>query len=213
MDLAGGKYPDYEQEWLLDGRPNPPYRRSISRGDITGKYATGAATTVPYVSAVTAQIGDVINFVSFAIGTLAGTPGATSFVVVYSAVPTASAAATVLGVSAATTFVAGTNKLALTSSVAVVPTIGTPQNGTASTFGAGPVVLGVAIVEAWTTSASQYDGMAGGSVAFKSLIGSQVPLVTQLPALAAPPAVGSTSGVTVTAPAAGILPYVVLSSQ
>jgi hypothetical protein len=214
MDLAGGHYPDYEQEWLLDGKPIPPYRRSISRGDITGAAVTGAATQVPYVTAVTAQIGDIVNFVSFAIGTLAGTAGNSSFVVVYSAVPTASAAATVLGVSATTTFVAGNNKIALTSSVAVVPTIGTPQNGTASTFGAGPVVLGVAIVEAWTTTASQFDCMAGAKAAFKGVLGSQIPLAQQLPSLGGvPPAIGNSSGVTVTAPSTGVLPYVVLSAQ
>lgn len=214
MDLAGGKYPDYEQEWLFDGQPNPPYRRSISRGDITGAAVTGAATQVPYVVAVTAQIGDVFNFVSFAIGTLAGAAGATSFVVVYSAVPTASASATVLGVSATTTFVLGNNKIALSAPVSVVPTIGTPQNGTASTFGAGPVVLGVAIVEAWTTTASQFDCMSGAKAAFKGVLGSQIPLAQQLPTLAGvPPTVGSPSGTTVTAPSTGVLPYVVLSRQ
>lgn len=212
MDLAGGKYPDYEPEWLLDGQPASPYRRSISRGDITGAAVTGAATQVPYLCAVTAQIGDVINYVSFGIGTLAGTAGNSSFVVVYSAMPTASAAATVLGVSATTTFVAGANKIALSAPVVLAPTIGTPQNAVASTLGAGPLVLGVAIVETWTTTGSQFDGMSGGKFAFKGLLSGQIPLVTQANALlAAPPAVNSTSGVAYTAPSTGFLPYVLLS--
>lgn len=212
MDLAGGKYPDYEVEWLLDGQPAQPYRRSISRGDITGAAVTGAATQVPYVTAVTAQIGDVINFVSFGIGTLAGTAGSTSYVVVYSAVPTASAAATVLGVSATTTFIAGANKIALSAQVVLAPTIGTPQNAVGSTLGAGPVVLGVAIVETWTTTASQLDCMSGGKQAFKGLIGSQIPLASlSSGTVASPPAVGSSSGTTWTTPTTGVLPYVVLS--
>lgn len=212
MDLAGGKYADYEEEWLFDGQPASPYRRSISRRDITGAAVTGAATQVPYVVAVPCQVGDIFNFVTFSIGTLAGTAGNTSFVVVYSAMPTASAAATVLGVSATTTFVAGTNKIALSAPVQLVPTIGTPQNAVASTLGSGPLVLGVAIVEAWTTTGSQFDCASGAANAFKGIVGNQLVLATKLPTLGGtPPTVGGTSGTTVTAPTAGVLPYVVLS--
>lgn len=212
MDLAGGKYPDYEVEWLLDGQPSPPYRRSISRGDITGAAVTGAATQVPYVTAVTAQIGDVFGFVTFGIGTLAGTAGNSSFVVVYSGIPTATNNVQVLGVSATTTFVAGANKIALTAPVALTPTIGTPQNAVGSTLGSGPLVLGVAIVEAWTTTGSQFDCMSGSKAAFKGLIGSQLPLAQVASGtLGAPPAVGSLAGSGWTNPATGVLPYVVLS--
>lgn len=214
MDLAGGKYADYNEEWLLDGQPNPPFRRSISRGDITGAAVTGAATQVPYVVAVPAQVGDVFNYVTFAIGTLAGTAGNTSFVVVYSGVPSATNNVQVLGVSATTTFTAGTNKIALSAPVALTPTIGTPQNAVGSTVGAGPLVLGVAIVETWTTTGSQFDCMSGGAAAFKGLLTGQIPLATKLPTLGGtPPAVGSLSGTTVTAPTTGVLPYVVLSRQ
>lgn len=212
MDLAGGKYPDYYLEWMLDGQPSSPYRPSISRGDINTTAVTGAATQVPYLVAVPAQVGDVVSFVSFGIGTLAGTAGNSSFVVVYSGMPTASNAVTVLGVSAATTFTAGANKIALTSQVAIAPTIGTPQNAVASNLGSGPVVLGVAIVEAWTTTGSLFDAMAGGASAFKGLLTGQLPLVTKLPTLGGtPPTVGSSSGTTVTAPTTGLVPYVVLS--
>jgi hypothetical protein len=212
MDLAGGRYPDYAEEWLLDGQPSPPYRRSISRGDINTGAVTGAATQVPYVVAVPAQVGDVFNYVTFGISTLAGTAGSTSFVVVYSAMPTSSAAATVLGVSAATTFVAGANKIALTAPVALAPTIGTPQNSAGSTTGNGPMVLGVAIVETWTTTGSQFDAMAGGTVGFKGLLTGQIALATKLPTLSGtPPTVGSSSGTTVTAPSTGLIPYIVLS--
>lgn len=212
MDLAGGKYADYDEEWLFDGQPASPYRRSISRRDITGAAVTGAATQVPYVVAVPAQVGDIFNFVSFAIGTLAGTAGNSSFVVVYAGMPSASNNVQVLGVSAATTFVAGTNKIALTSSVAMTPTIGTPQNAVGSTVGNGPLVLGVAIVEAWTTTGSQFDCASGAKAAFKGIVGAQIPLATTLPTLGGtPPAVGSLSGTTITAPSTGVLPYVVLS--
>jgi hypothetical protein len=212
MDLSGGRHPDYNEEWLFDGQPNPPFRRSISRGDINTAAVTGAASLLPYVVAVPAQVGDVFNYVSFAIGTLAGTPGATSFVVVYNAMPTAAAAATVIGVSAVTTFTAGANKIALTAPLALAPTIGTPQNAVASNLGSGPVILGVAIVETWTTTGSLFDAMAGGASAFKGLLTGQVPLVTKLPTLGGtPPAIGTSSGTSITAPATGLVPYVVLS--
>jgi hypothetical protein len=211
-DLVSGRYPDYFNEWLLDGQPSPPYRQSISRGDITGAAVTGAATQVPYVTAVCAEPGDVFGYVSFGIGTLAGTAGNTSFVVVYSAMPTASGAATVLGVSATTTFTAGANKIALTAPVTVAGTLYTPQGSAPASLQNGPVVLGVAIVEAWTTTGSQFDCMSGGKSAFKGLLTGQVPLATQLPTLGGtPPAVGSSSGTTITAPSTGVLPYVVLS--
>lgn len=212
MDLAGGRHPDYNEEWLFDGQPVTPYRRSISRGDVNTAAVTGAATQIPYVVAVPAQIGDVFNYVTFGIGTLAGTAGSTSFVVVYNAMPTAAAAATVLGVSAATTFTAGANKIALTAPVVVAPTVGTPQNAVASVLGSGPVVLGVAIVETWTTTGSLFDAMAGGAAAFKGLLTGQLPLVTKLPTLSGtPPVLGASSGTTITAPATGLVPYLVLS--
>lgn len=196
-DLASGRYPDTYAEHLLDGQPSSPYRATCSRTALTGAAVSGAATQVPYVSALAVEPGDIFNFVSFSIGTLAGTAGNTSFVVVYSAMPTASAAATVVGVSATTTFIAGPNKIALTSQVQV---------------GSNAAVYGVAIVEAWTTTGSQFDGVSGSASAFKGVIGNQLVLATKLPTLGGtPPTVGATSGTTVTAPTAGFLPYVVLS--
>jgi hypothetical protein len=196
-DLASGRYPDSYAEWLLDGQPSSPYRATCSRTAVTGAAVTGAATQVPYVVACPVEPGDVFNYVSFSIGTLAGTAGNSSFVVVYSATPTASAAATVVGVSATTTFVAGANKIQLTGAVQV---------------GTSPAVYGVAIVEAWTTTGSQFDGVAGGASAFKGVIGSQVVLATKLPTLGGtPPTLGASSGTTVTAPSTGFVPYIVLS--
>lgn len=195
-DFSSGRYPDYNPEWLLDGQPASPNRASIPRTAITGAAVTGALTTVPYVTAVPVMPGDVFGFVSFTIDTLAGTPGAGSFVVVYAAVPTAAAAALVVGVSATATFVLGANKIALSSLVAV---------------GSSPLVYGVAICEAWTTTGSQFEGVTGAATAFKGQLTGQLPLATKLPAAGAPPTVGSSSGITITAPASGYLPYVVLS--
>lgn len=195
-DLASGRYPDSYAEYLLDGQPASPYRATVSRTAVTGAAVTGAASTRAYATAITVEPGDVFNFVSFSIGTLAGTAGNSSFVVVYSAVPTASAAATVLGVSATTTFVAGANKIALTSQVEV---------------GSKPAVYGVAIVETWTTTGSLFDGVSGGPSAFKGLIGGQLPLAQVSSGTVSGVAVGSSSGTAWANPTTGVLPYVVLS--
>lgn len=212
-DLVAGRYPDHYLEDLYDGQPaQGPYRATISRGDINATAVTGAATNVPYVAACAVMLGDVINYVSFAIGTLAGTAGATSFVVVYSAMPTSAAAATVLGVSAVTTFTAGSNKIALAAPVVIAGTIGTTQGAANASAINGPIIVGVAIVETWTTTGSQFDAMAGSASAFKGVLTGQIPLVTKLPTLSGtPPVVGASSGTTVTAPSTGLVPYIVLS--
>ena len=212
-DLVSGRYPEHFPEDLYDGVPvQGPYRQTISRGDCNTTAVTGAATQKPYVTACAVMLGDVINYVSFAIGTLAGTAGSTSFVVVYSAMPTSSAAATVLGVSATTTFTAGSNKIALTAPVVIAGTIGTNQGSANPSAINSSMIVGVAIVEAWTTTGSQFDAMAGSASAFKGVLTGQVALATVLPTLGGtPPAVGASSGTTVTAPTTGLLPYIVLS--
>lgn len=212
-DLVSGRYPDYFNEFLLDGQPNPPYRTSISRGDVTGAATVSTTSQYAYVTAVCAEPGDVFNYVSFGIGTLAGTAGSTSFVVVYSGVPTSTAAVTVLGVSATTTFTLGANKIALTAPVVVAGTVYTPQGSAPASVQNGPQVLGVAIVETWTTTASALDVMSGGKQAFKGLIGSQVPLAQISTGAVSAVTVGSSSGTGWAAPTTGTLPYVILSRQ
>ena len=58
--------PDSEEEWLLDGSPFPPFRRTISRRDIATSF--GPPTTVLNVYAVPVQVGDIFIFVSFLSG-------------------------------------------------------------------------------------------------------------------------------------------------
>lgn len=209
-DLASGRYPDSEEEWLLDGSPFPPYRRTISRRDIaTG--ATGLALTQAqlFVYAVPVQVGDIFNFVTTLVKTATATP-THSWVALYNGV---SATASLLAQSADAPggFAVGTNKLQLASAVANIGTVGTPQGaGQPAIVPNGPAVWGVALYNSGATGAV-LDGMPGGQVAGEIAVTGQLPFVSQV-ALAA----------TATAPAtlAGIaavvgtgVPYVLLSRQ
>ena len=78
-DLAGGRYPDSEEEWLLDGQPSPPYRRTISRRDIVASANFIPTVTTLNVYAVPVQAGDIFSFVSFLVKTAGATlPASTS---------------------------------------------------------------------------------------------------------------------------------------
>lgn len=214
-DLVSGRYPDFEEEWLFDGQPLPPYRRSLNRRDIAIAAGVGIpVTTKMLVTAVPCQPGDVFGYVTFGVVT-AGTQTASAFVVVYSAVPTSSAAATVLGVSATFTATAGANKIALSAPVSLSPTEYTPQGaGAAGTsLGSGPVVLGVGICLSYSAGTPTLDGSASGA-AYAGLLTGQVPIsIISSATIASPPTVGSSSGTGWTTTGGGSVPYVVLSRQ
>lgn len=209
-DLPSGRYPDSEEEWLLDGSPFPPYRRTISRRDIaTG--ATGLALTQAqlFVYAIPVQVGDIFNFITILTKTATATP-THSWAALYNGT---GASATLLAQTPDVVggFAIGASKLQLASTVANIGTIGTPQGGgSAAIVPNGPAVWGVALYNSGATGAV-LDGMPGGQVAGEIAVTGQLPFVSQV-ALAA----------TATAPAnlAGIaavvgtgVPYVLLSRQ
>ena len=207
-DLASGRYPDSEEEWLFDGQPSPPFRRTISRRDIASG-TTGLALTQAnlFVYAIPVQPGDIFNFVSFLAKTATATP-THSWVALYNGVATTSA---LLAQSADVTtgFVANANKIQLASTVANIPTVGTPQGGgTAAIVPSGPAVWGVALYNSGATGAV-LDGAPGGNVAGAVAVTGQLPLIF-----------GGALAATATAPAtlAGVAaivgtgtPYILLS--
>lgn len=212
-DIVSGKYPDFEEEWLFDGQPNPPYRRSLNRRDIATAAGVGVpATTKMLVTAVPVQPGDVFNFVTFGLVT-AGTQSATSFVVVYAGVPTSTNAYTVLGVSATFTAVAGANKIALSSPIGDVGTTYTPQGSAPASTLNGAAIWGVGLCLAYSAGSPTLDGSASGA-AYAGLLTGQIPTsIISTGTFGAPPAVGSSSGTTWTTTGGGAVPYVVLSRQ
>ena len=208
-DLPSGRYPDSEEEWLLDGMPFPPYRRTINRRDIaTGSTGITLTSANLFVYAVPVQVGDIFNYVSFLAKTATGT-GTHSWVALYNGV-SASAALLAQSADVVAGFAAGANKVQLASAVANIGTIGTPQGGgSPAVTPNGPSVWGVALYNSGASGAV-VDGMPGGNVAGAIAVSGQ-------PALALSGALAATA----TAPAtlagltafAGATPYVLLSRQ
>ena len=181
-DLVAGRYPVAEEEWVLDGTPYPPYRRSISRRDVVSSITltTGLLT----VFAVPVQDGDIFNYVSFGVKTAGGTL-THSWVALYTGVL---AGATLLAQSpdntTATGWAVGAQKIQLASTVnADVAQPGTPQGPVggpgqwSTTPLAGPTVLGVAFFQAGTTG-DTLDSMTGGAVAGEVIVTGQVPFTS-----------------------------------
>jgi hypothetical protein len=209
-DLASGRYPDTEEEWLLDGSPFPPYRRTISRRDITNS-AIPTVTTLN-VYAVPVQVGDIFNFVSFLVKTAGGTL-THSWVALYNGVATGAALlAQSTDNTTSTGWAIGAQKIALASAVANIGTIGTPQGGgSAAITPNGPAVWGIAFYQSGTTG-DTLDGAIGNasSVAGFVAVTGQVPMYSTgtLAATATAPAVLPTM-----AAASGPIPYLLLSRQ
>lgn len=213
-DLAGGRYPDSEEEWLLDGQPAPPFRRiaALKRSDIaTGSGgATIGTTQALSVFPVPVQAGDIFQFISFLVAVVGGTL-AHSWVAVYNGVATGSALlAQVADNTTATGWAVGANKLTLAAVVSNVGTVGTPQGpNTGAIVAQGPAIWGVAIYQSGTTL-NKFDGMPGGNAgAGLVAVTGQAPMVSTSAGL----------GAIATAPATlptmtagnGAVPYGVLS--
>jgi hypothetical protein len=209
-DLAAGRYPDSEEEWLLDGMPIPPYRRTISRRDIVASAAFIPTVTTLNVYAVPVQQGDVFNFVSFLVKTAGGTL-THSWVAVYNGVTTgAGLLAQVADNTTATGWAIGSQKLQLASTISNIGTVGTPQGPSTPVISPqGPAVWGIAFYQAGTTG-DTVDGMSSSAVAGAVAVTSQVPFYSTgtLAATGVAPAVLPTM-----AAAVGGIPYLLLSRQ
>lgn len=209
-DLVAGRYPVAEEEWLLDGQPYPPSRRTINRRDIVSNFIPTVTTLNVY--AIPVQAGDIFNFVSFGVKTAGGTL-THSWVAVYNGVGTGAALlAQVADNTTATGWAVGAQHLQLASPVNDVGQPGTPQGpaggpGSWALTAAAPAIWGIAFYQSGTTG-DTVDGMAGGNVAGEVLITGQVPLYSTgtLAATGTAPAVLPTM-----AAAVGGIPYLVLS--
>lgn len=205
-DLVQGRYPIAEEEWLLDGSPYPPFRRTMSRRDITSTF--NATQAVLFVFAVPVQVGDIFNFVQLAVKTATATP-THSWAAVYNGTAATSA---LLAQSADVTtgFPAGNVKLQLGSTVANTATVGTPQGpGTPAIVADAPAVWGVAVYNSGATGAV-LDGMAGGAVNGEVIATGQVPIASSVALAATATAPATLAGL---AAIAGAVPYVLLSRQ
>jgi len=208
-DLASGRYPDSEEEWLLDGSPIPPYRRTISRRDIV-------TTVIPTVTnlnvyAVPVQAGDIFNFVSF-LASVAGGTLTHSWVALYNGVATGAALlAQSTDNTTATGWAATAQKIQLAATVSNIGTAGTPQGpSTGVIVPQGPAIWGIAFYQSGTTG-NTIDAMTSSAVAGAVALTGQVPLYASggaLVATATAPAVLPAMAATV-----GKVPYLLLSRQ
>src|SRR5579859_2118128 len=174
-DLTEGRYAYAEEEWLLDGQPNPPYRRTISRRDIAAG-STGIALTQAtlFVYAIPVQAGDIFDYISILVKTATATP-THSWAALYNGITT-SAALLAQTSDVTTGFAAGANKLQLGSVVSNIGTVGTPQGpSTPAIVSQGPAVWCVALYNSGATGAV-LDGMPGGNVAGAVALTGQLPL-------------------------------------
>jgi hypothetical protein len=206
MDLEGGRYATFEEEWILDGSPSLPYRRSIGRREIAGSLTITPATM--YVIAVPVQLGDAFTIATLPVKTATGTP-THSWVALYNGV-TAGAQLMCQSADSTSGFTVGANVLAVTTILAPVyvsGTVGTPQSGGPITPSAA-AVWGVVIYNSGGSGAVLDSSAAAGSIAGEVIKTGQIPLVqtASLSATATAPA---------TLPAltevASAIPYVLLS--
>lgn len=213
-DLTSGRYAAAEEEWVLDGMPVPPYRRTISRRDIasgSGGLTVGVTQQLA-VFPVPVQVGDIFNYASFLIAVAGGTL-AHSWVALYNGVTAGSALlAQVADNTTATGWAVGAQKLALPSTVSNIATEGIPQGPSSGAIVAsGPAVWGIAIYQSGTTL-NKFDAMPGSGASNGAVaLGAQVPMVSQsgsLGAIAAAPSV-----LPAMTPGNGAVPYVALSRQ
>jgi hypothetical protein len=214
-DLASGRYADSNEEWVLDGQPAPPYRRTISRGDIASGTAglVVSTTQVLTVFPVPVQAGDIFNYVSFLIAT-AATTSIHAWVALYSGTATG---ATLLAMGPAdnttgTGWAQGASKLGLASTQSNIGTIGTPQGaGQPAIVAQGPAIWGIGIYQSAATL-NAFDAMPGSGAGNGAVaVTGQIPLVSKsasLGAIATAPAV-----LPAMTPGSGPVPYVLLSRQ
>jgi hypothetical protein len=199
MPLIAGRYPPFNEEWMLDGQPNPPYRQSISRRDILSTGVTMTTATL-YVFPVVVQPGDIIGAVNIGVKTASATP-THGWAALYTGLGTA---ATLISQSADNTSgftpTAGSQKLTLATPYLV----GTAPGATGST---GPLTIGVALYNSATTG-GVLDGMTGSSVAGGVIVTGQVPFCVSVALAATATAPANLSGV---AAAVQGVPYIALT--
>lgn len=210
-DLVQGHYPLTEEEWMLDGSPSQPYRRSISRRDIvtTGAPAGAGTGGVMLVVPVPCQQGDIIGAVSVGIATAAVGP-THAWAALYTGIGTA---ATLLSQSVdlgAAAEGVGALKFSLATPYQVGGSPGTPQGAAYTAGPSGPVALGVGIMFAASTTIPLIEGMTGGvTSSLSGLLTGQLPLAVKVGSGLTAAAPTSLSGAA--APTASFVPYVLLS--
>jgi hypothetical protein len=193
-DLASGRYPDSNEDWVQDGQPVPPDRHGLVKPGGAGNGGATMISTTLYVFPFVAQIGDIYRYIRFIVKTQAAATPAHSWAAVYNGVATGAA---LLGQTADTTagWTAGLQNQALVTVASDIGTVGTPQGGgTAAIVPDSPAVWGLALYFSGSGTGNILDAAAAaGSLAGEQLRSTQAPLC-------------STATVAATATAPAVLP-------
>jgi hypothetical protein len=213
-DLVAGRYPVSEEQWMLDGQPYPPYRRTTSRQFGAGTFTLVTATM--YIYPVVVQAGDLFNYITLIVKTQATATVTHCWAALYNGT---TSSATLLAQVADNTSGWSTNaqKLSLTAAVANTGTVGTAQGpSTAATANSGAAVWGLVLYNVTSGTGTILDAATvGGDVAGNIGLTGQIP-VTQTATLAttatAPASLGASGVGTLTAASANV-PYAILSRQ
>ena len=214
-DLVGGRYPVTDEEWLLDGQPYPPYRRTVSRRDITSTVTLGTSATTAYLYVIPVQPGDLFNYVTLMVKTAPTGTVSHSWVGVYGgylkgALLLAQTTDNTSGMST------GAQKLTLGSAIGNSPTVGTPQGpSTAATVSSGAAVWSILVYGPGSSAGTIFDGMAAGSVTGEQAFSTQPAMASTCTVTAGATAPATLPTLTAIAgtTAGGGVPYILLSQQ
>ena len=215
MDLAGGHFPQYNPDWVLDGSPSPDYRANMSRSAFStgsGGATIAAGTGVMLVVPVVCMPGDVITAINVLLDTAAATQ-THAFAALYTGITSSATLIYQSTDEGSTADSAGALSYSLGSgattpaggSYLVGGTGGTPQGAAyTGTAGGKPIVLGVGLMWAASTMPKFAGALGSGANVFKNQLALAYTAGSSL-TTAAP---ATLSGI---AAKAGPVPYVALT--
>ena len=174
-DLVAGRHPLANEDWLLDGSPFPPYRRTTSRS-LLGTSTFTLVTATMYIYPIVVQPGDIFNNLTVLVKTQATATASHCWAAIYNGT---TSTATLVAKTADTTagWGTGAQKLPLLASAANSGTVGTPQGpSTAAVVNAGPVVWAVVLYNSTSGTGTILDAqLGGGDVAGNIALTGQIP--------------------------------------
>ena len=138
-DLVSGKFPQYYEEWLLDGQPAQPFRSNFSRRATLLAAGLTATADTGYVVPVVVQQGDVISKITIGVKTATSSTPTAGFGALYTGLTTA---ATLIANSQAANDTSGFHGAA-SAQTFTLPTPYLVGAAPGSTGTNGPLVLGV----------------------------------------------------------------------
>ena len=171
-DLASGRYPDTNEDWLLDGKPGQPFRSNWTRRGPLLSAGIAMTAGTGFCVPVVCQQGDVITSITIGVKTATNAGTIHGWAALYTGVATGAA---LIAQSADDTSGFHGSASAQTFTLSAPHLVGTDPGSTGTS---GPVVLGVLLYNEGTTG-GVLDAFGQGSeaVAGSVFVTGQVPLL------------------------------------